>query len=110
MPERRPSKTEERSFTRMLEELEAQEWAFERFKRTRSLVPEGWQAAARRAPVAPRKAKLTLSLDDDMIKWFRGLGRGYQPRMNAVLRAYMQAVISKTLAQQGDRDRQGEGV
>jgi hypothetical protein len=32
-----------------------------------------------------------------MVAWFRALGRGWQPRMNAVLRAYMHAVISKAV-------------
>jgi hypothetical protein len=41
------------------------------------------------------KTKLNLALDADMVTWFRALGRGYQPRMNAVLRAYMHAVIAK---------------
>lgn len=39
----------------------------------------------------PRKAQLTLRLDADVLAWFRSRGRGYQSRMNAVLRAYKEA-------------------
>jgi uncharacterized protein (DUF4415 family) len=37
------------------------------------------------------KKPVTLRLDPDVIEWFRRTGRGYQTRMNAVLRAYMKA-------------------
>lgn len=41
-------------------------------------------------PPAP-KAQLTLRLDRDVLDWFRSQGRGYQTRINALLRAYMNA-------------------
>jgi len=44
-------------------------------------------------PLKPEKIKVTLSLDEDMIKWFRKLGRGYQARINAILRIYWQALL-----------------
>ena len=28
--------------------------------------------------------------DSDLLKWFKSQGKGYQTRMNAVLRAYME--------------------
>jgi uncharacterized protein (DUF4415 family) len=37
----------------------------------------------------PRKEQVTLRMDADVLKWFRSLGRGYQTRINALLRAYM---------------------
>jgi uncharacterized protein (DUF4415 family) len=40
---------------------------------------------------APKKALLSLRVDSDVVAWFRGQGSGYQSRMNALLRAYMQA-------------------
>jgi uncharacterized protein (DUF4415 family) len=39
----------------------------------------------------PGKAQLTLRLDSDVLEWFRRQGRGYQTRINALLRAYMEA-------------------
>ncbi len=110
MLDRKRSKTEDRSLARMLDDLEEQEIAFELFKRSRSLVPPGWHSVERRAEIKPKKTKLTVTLDADMVAWFRALGRGYQPRMNAVLRAYMHAVISKEIEQKGDRDWRGEVI
>ena len=41
-------------------------------------------------PVA-NKSLLSLRIDNDVLNWFRAQGRGYQSRMNALLRAYMEA-------------------
>ena len=41
--------------------------------------------------LVPRKAQITLRLDADVLEWFKIQGRGYQTRMNALLRAYMKA-------------------
>ena len=37
------------------------------------------------------KMQLTVRFDADVIKWFRAQGAGYQTRMNAVLRSYVDA-------------------
>lgn len=51
----------------------------------------GDEWAARAVVVEPvRKTLFSLRLDPDVLAWYRGLGRGYQARMNAVLRAYME--------------------
>jgi len=39
----------------------------------------------------PKKTLLSLRVDADVLAWFRDQGRGYQTRMNALLRAYMEA-------------------
>jgi uncharacterized protein (DUF4415 family) len=50
-----------------------------------------WENAA--VMVIPRaKTHLSLRLDEDVVDWFRRQGPGYQTRMNAVLRSYVQAV------------------
>jgi uncharacterized protein (DUF4415 family) len=36
-----------------------------------------------------RKAQLTLRVDSDVLDWFRKQGQGYQTKINALLRAYM---------------------
>jgi len=41
-------------------------------------------------PVPP-KSRLTLRLDADVLAWFKAQGRGYQTRINAVLKAYKEA-------------------
>lgn len=47
--------------------------------------------ARRGLSVAPKKTLLSLRIDSDVIDWFRGQGAGYQSRINALLRAYMEA-------------------
>ncbi len=54
------------------------------------LGPDFWRRAKLRMP--HKKDSVTLRLDHDVLAWFRGLGRGYQTRINAVLRSYMQAI------------------
>lgn len=39
----------------------------------------------------PTKKQITLRLDDDIIAFFKESGKGYQTRMNAVLRAFVDA-------------------
>ena len=36
--------------------------------------------------------KITVALDRDVLEWFRGTGRGYQRRINDVLRWYIEQV------------------
>ena len=66
----------------MVKDGDAPEWTPEMFAR----------AVARKGlkPV-PRKALLSLRIDADVIDWFKAQGAGYQSRMNALLRAYMEA-------------------
>jgi uncharacterized protein (DUF4415 family) len=43
-------------------------------------------------PVPP-KASVSLRVDSDVLAWFKAQGRGYQTRMNAVLRAFKDASL-----------------
>ena len=43
-------------------------------------------------PLGP-KALVSLRLDADVLAWFKAQGRGYQTRMNAVLRAFKDASL-----------------
>lgn len=36
------------------------------------------------------KKQMTLRLDADVVRWFRGRGKGYQTLMNAVLKSYVE--------------------
>jgi len=42
------------------------------------------------------KERVTMRLDKEVLDWFRKGGKGYQTRMNAVLRAYMEARTSSS--------------
>ena len=41
--------------------------------------------------VPPGKTSVHLRVDADVLAWFKAQGRGHLTRMNAVLRAYMEA-------------------
>ena len=63
-------------------DADAPAWTPEMF--ARSIVKRGLEAP-------PAKTLLSLRVDSDVVEWFRAQGRGYQSRMNALLRAYMDA-------------------
>ncbi len=50
----------------------------------RSIVRRGLKPAT-------RKAQLTLRVDTEVLDWFRKQGQGYQTKINALLKAYMDA-------------------
>jgi uncharacterized protein (DUF4415 family) len=52
-------------------------------------IPADWYRNA--VLVTSAKRLLSLRINTDIVDWFREQGPGYQTRMNAVLRAYMQA-------------------
>ena len=50
----------------------------------------GWETTI--VPGVPeRKRPVTIRLDADVVDWFQNQGKGYQTRINAVLRAYVDA-------------------
>ena len=51
-----------------------QEW----FRNVKLVIPE-------------RKVPISLRMDREVVEWFKAQGRRYQSRMNAVLKAYVQA-------------------
>jgi uncharacterized protein (DUF4415 family) len=63
------------------------------FSEIDELTPEQFaQAVVRRGlKPAPKKQQITLRVDSDVIQWFKSHGRGYQTKINDLLRAYMNA-------------------
>ncbi len=53
------------------------------------LTKEDWKNAQRSKFYRPLKAQITASLDKDVLAWLKADGRGYQTRMNAILRREM---------------------
>jgi uncharacterized protein (DUF4415 family) len=39
-----------------------------------------------------RKTHVSIRLDDDIISWFKQFGRGYQTKINSVLKSYINSV------------------
>ena len=42
-------------------------------------------------PWPPVKKQLTIRLDADVLEWLKGQGRGYQTRINRILRVVMES-------------------
>jgi uncharacterized protein (DUF4415 family) len=57
------------------------------------LTPEMFAKAVVRRGLKPasRKRLITLRVDSDVLEWFKAQGRGYQTRINDLLRAYKEA-------------------
>ena len=77
--------------------------------RTRDDAPEApplddefWANARVVYPDTPKK-QLTVRLDADVVEWFRLQGKGYQTRMNAVLRSYYEAARRQQVAPTDER-------
>lgn len=56
-------------------------------------IPRDWHRIAAEDQV-PCKTKVTLRLDDDVLRFFRSMGRGHLTRINAVLRSFMLARLA----------------
>lgn len=56
-------------------------------------IPEQGKAFFQRAVLRlpEPKTAVTIRLDQQVLKWFKSKGPGYQTRINALLRAYMEA-------------------
>ena len=50
----------------------------------RGIVRRGLKPAA-------TKQQLTIRIDQDVLNWYKRRGRGYQTKINSLLRAYMEA-------------------
>ena len=48
-----------------------------------------WENAVIEYP--EKKKPVTLRLDADVLEWFRSMGKGYQTRINSVLRSFYEA-------------------
>lgn len=57
------------------------------------ITPEMFANAIVRRGLKPTlpKEQITLRVDSDVLQWFKTQGRGYQTKINALLRAYMEA-------------------
>jgi uncharacterized protein (DUF4415 family) len=60
---------------------------------TPSNDPNFWKNA--RVVLPKAKQPTSIRLDSEVLNWFKGSGKGYQTRINAVLRSYMEAKTAK---------------
>jgi uncharacterized protein (DUF4415 family) len=53
-------------------------------------LPDGWEKTVI-IGLPPGKEAVKLRIDRDVLDWFRRTGKGYQTRMNNVLRAFVKS-------------------
>ena len=53
------------------------------------LSEEFWKKAVRNPLFKPTKTSTTVRIDSDVLLWLRSQGKGYQSRLNAILRREM---------------------
>lgn len=53
------------------------------------MTDEQWKNAKRGKFYRPRKCQITARVDADVLDWLKAQGKGYQSRLNAILRREM---------------------
>jgi uncharacterized protein (DUF4415 family) len=110
MPDRKRSKVEERRYADLDLALMELELSHRHRRRKAEFIPADWHRIEREVPVRPKKTRVTAAFDAEVVKWFRAMGHGDQARMNAVLRTYMLAMVSKEIRARADLDWKGEPI
>ena len=59
------------------------------------LTPEFWQNAVRNPFYKPTKQVTTVRVDSDVLVWLKSKGKGYQTRLNVILREAMLKEVGK---------------
>ena len=59
------------------------------------LPDEFWEKAVRNPFYRPTKTSTTVRVDSDVLAWLKSKGKGYQTRINAILREAMLREIGK---------------
>lgn len=59
------------------------------------LDDEFWENARVVFPSRIHKVHTGIRLDEDMLQWFKSQGKGWQTRMNAILRSYYETHLTR---------------
>lgn len=79
--------------TYMMDVMRRLEWDLHNTIELTGRIPEAWHEIAAATPRSAR-VKVNLSLEADVVKFFKSMGEGYGPRINDVLRSYMHARLA----------------
>lgn len=73
-----------------------------------SRIPPEWHGLS--SPGRSPKKKVTMMVEEDVVKFFKSLGYGYQSRMNDVLKAFVHAKLGRLLTGQDTPEGYAERV
>lgn len=76
-----------------LDQMKQFEWHLRWSIWDQQLIPTEWHRALE-TEGQPSKTRVTIRLDEDLVKFFRKLGPGWQTTLNAVVRSFVKARLS----------------
>lgn len=100
----RNSKLKREHYNYFIDVMTDLEWDLAQPLLERGRIPPLWHDIAK-ARLPKKKVKVTLAVEEDVLKFFRSMGRGYQPRMNDVLRAWMHGRLADLIEGPDAEDR-----
>lgn len=80
-------------FWYMQEAMRRFEWDMHNQIQTSGRIPPEWHDIAKE-PVERRKHQVNIGLEEDVLKFFRSMGKGYGARINTVLKSFMHARLA----------------
>jgi hypothetical protein len=80
-------------YTYMMDVMRRLEWDLHHRIEDTGRIPPEWHEIAQGRPTA-RKLRVTMALEEDVVKFFRSMGPGYGPRINDVLKTWMHARLA----------------
>jgi uncharacterized protein (DUF4415 family) len=89
-------KVQQEHFNYYVDLMKQIEWDLHREMLDTGRVPEAWHEIAR-GKARRAKTRLTIRLEEDVVKFFRKMGPGYQQRMNDVLSAWMHGRLAAVI-------------
>lgn len=89
----KPTKRQKLEYALMGDAMRQLEWDLRHPVFMAGRIPAEWRRI-HRTPSDP-KTKVTMQVDADVVKFFRSLGRGYQEKMNLVLKGFMHARLAE---------------
>lgn len=95
MTERRRTAIQERARLELMREADKARKFLGYQKLREGLIPPDWDQESEDIEAKHAQIRITLSVDEDVAKWYRRMGKGYQAHVNNVLRMFMLNVIAK---------------
>ncbi|OHC51701.1 MAG: hypothetical protein A3D16_06715 [Rhodobacterales bacterium RIFCSPHIGHO2_02_FULL_62_130] len=80
----------------MADAMRRLEWDLHNHIEATSRIPREWHDIAKQRE-AKGKVHVSIRLDEDVLRFFKSMGAGHLPRINAVLRTYMHARLAGVL-------------
>jgi uncharacterized protein (DUF4415 family) len=89
-------KVQQEHFNYFVDLMKQIEWDLHQQMIDEGRVPDAWHEIAQ-GKSRQAKTRLTIRLEEDVVKFFRKMGPGYQQRMNDVLSAWMHGRLAAVI-------------